>query len=91
MKQVLKVFHDIFAEPEGLPPSRGLDHVIPLVNGSSLINPRPYSYPYFQKKEIEHDVKQKLDVSIIQPRSSPFASPVLLVIKNDGTWRICGL
>lgn len=37
------------------------------------------------KKQVAKVVKQ----GIIQPSASPFASPVLLVQKKDGTWHFC--
>ncbi|KAE8676919.1 hypothetical protein F3Y22_tig00111569pilonHSYRG00069 [Hibiscus syriacus] len=46
-------------------------------------------YAYFQKSEIENQVQDMLSAGLIQPSTSPFSSPVLLVKKKDGTWRFC--
>ncbi|KAL0449639.1 UNVERIFIED_CONTAM: hypothetical protein Slati_1520300 [Sesamum latifolium] len=48
----------------------------------------PYRYNYVQKGEIEVIVKGMLDARIVRRSQSPFGSPVLLVKKNDGTWRM---
>ena len=65
------------------------DHRIPLKAEAQPVNIRPYRYPFRQKDIIEQLVQEMLDSSIIQPSSSPFASPVGLVSKKDGTWRLC--
>jgi hypothetical protein len=50
---------------------------------------RPYRYSKEQKEEIEKIIDEMLVTSIINPSSSPFASPALLVKKKDGSWRLC--
>ena len=53
------------------------------------MNVRSYRYPPKQKTEIERLIKDMLQKSIIQPSHSPFASPILLVKKKDGSRRFC--
>ena len=73
----------------GLPPNRGHEHQIQLKEGAQAIVQRPYMYPFYQKNEIEKIVKELLSVGSIRHSCNPFASPVLLVRKADGSWRIC--
>lgn len=86
---LLTEFPTVFTAPSTLPPVRSCDHVIPLVSGASLVNICAYLYPPTLKDEIERQVRDMLDKGFIQPSSSPFSSPMLLVRKKDGSWRFC--
>jgi hypothetical protein len=65
------------------------DHKIPLIQGSSPVNVRPYRYPHYQKNEIEKIVVRLLNTGVIRASTSPYSSLVLLVKKHDGSWRLC--
>ena len=86
MQALLEEYSDVFAASTSLPPVREIDHKIPLKDGTEAINVRPYRYAYFQKTEIENQVRDMLNAGLIRPSTSPFSSPVLLVKKKDGTW-----
>jgi hypothetical protein len=80
----------VFSTPQGLPPSRSVhDHSIPLVPGSLPPNIRPYRHPFAQNNEIEKMVQELLIVGVIRPSTSPYSSPVIMVLKKEGSWRMC--
>ena len=78
----LKGYKDCFSTelPDELPPMRGDDdHRIDLIPGSSTPNRAPYLVSYAQQEEILTEVNELLEKGMIDPSSSPFCSPVLLV------------
>ena len=89
IEDLLTGFSSVFAIPSGLPPLRGHKHRILLKEVTQAIIERPYRYPYYQKSKIEKIVHELLEVGSIRASQSPFSSPMLLVRKADGNWRIC--
>ncbi|MCO5599007.1 hypothetical protein L7F22_053106 [Adiantum nelumboides] len=92
LSNFLDQFQDVFIDdiPKELPPKRGDDdHMIELIPGSSPPNKPPYKVSQAQQEEIMRQVNELVDKEMARPSSSPFFSPVLLVQKKDGTYRMC--
>jgi hypothetical protein len=90
IKEILDKHHKVFGLiPLGMPLDRGFDHIIELEEGSKTVITTPYRHPKKYKDEIEKAIKELLDMAHIRPRTSPFASSVVLVKKKDGTMRMC--
>ena len=49
----------------------------------------PYWLPHVHQDLIEKEIKEMLDAGVIEPSSSEWASPIVLVDKKDGTLRSC--
>lgn len=89
LDQLLEEFGKVFEVPIGLPPLRNHEHQIILNEGTHPISERLYRYPFYQKFEIEKIVQDLLEAGSIRTSQSLFSSPVLLVRKADGSWRMC--
>ncbi|PHU24011.1 Diacylglycerol kinase 1 [Capsicum chinense] len=92
VSRLLQDFNDIFPEdiPKGLLPLRGIEHQIDFVPGSQLPNRSAYRSNPDETRELQRQVEELLDKGFVKESMSPCSVPVLLVPKNDGTWRMCG-
>ncbi|GKC60648.1 hypothetical protein Tco_1088246, partial [Tanacetum coccineum] len=86
---VLKVYKSVFEVPKDFPPKRSHDHTIPLIPNTLPISIRPYRHPPSQKDAVELMVKELLESGVIRNSQSPFSSPIIMVKKKDGSWRMC--
>jgi len=87
LQTILSKHQLVFSTPQELPPSCGVhDHSIPLVPGSLPPNIRLYHHPFSQKNEIEKMVQELLNASIIHPSTSPYSSPMVMVLNKEGSW-----
>lgn len=56
---------------------------------SAPIKQQPYRTPIVQRDRIARLIKEMQQQGIVKPSSSPWASPVVLVPKKDGSTRFC--
>jgi hypothetical protein len=86
LQAILSRYQLVFSTPQGLPLSCGVhDHSIPLVPRILPPNIRLYHHPFSQKNEIEKMVQELLNAGVIRPRTSLYSSPVIMVLKKEGS------
>ena len=82
-------YSDIFAQsPDDFGRTGKIQHRVD-TGDSQPIRQQTRRMPTFQKDEARKLVKEMLDKDVIQPSESPWASPVVLVRKKDGSTRFC--
>ena len=59
------------------------------VTSTSPVRSGPYNVPHARKNVIREEVSKMLNLGVITPSKSPYASPVVLVNKPDGSNRFC--
>ena len=81
-------YNTVFAEPSGLPPDRGIEHVIPLLPDSQPPFQRMYRLSPSELQEVRRNVTELLRKDLIEPSVSSFGAPILFVEKKDKTLRM---
>jgi len=62
---------------------------IRLIDEHKPVQRRPYRLSAEEKRLVTEKIQQMIETNVIRPRSSPFASHMLLVKKKDGSDRLC--
>ena len=86
---LLEEFSDVVAcEGYDLGQTHVVQHEIPLLQDAP-IKQRFYRCADKLKDELDKQIKDMRETGVIRPSTSPWASPVLLVKKKNGTYRMC--
>ena len=92
IEEILDLFReykDVFAlTDDELGECTAVMHTIPL-SDETPIKMRPYRIPKALEKECQDEILKMLRLGVIEPSSSPFTSPVVMVPKKDGSIRFC--
>ena len=87
---LISKFPSVFPSTLAIQPLRDdMPQVIPTPPSTKPPNMPTYRYSPIQLQEIEAQVRDLIAQGLIQPSTSPYGAPVLLVKKKDGTMRMC--
>ena len=87
LQRLINEYRDVFA-PQELGRTNLVQHHIN-TGDHPPIRQRAYRVPEAQKRRIEQCIDEMLEQDIIQPSTSPWSSPVVLVRKPGGSDRFC--
>ncbi len=89
LTKLLVKFKDVFATPDD---SLGcIPDVVHRVNteGQPPVRSKPYRTAFCYRDEVRSQIKKMLELGVIRPSHSPYASPIVLVPKKSGEIRFC--
>ena len=82
---ILQIFQSLFTDAPGT--TSLAQHHIKLTSDQP-VRSRPYPVPYSLRESLK-DITDMMKMGIIRESSSPYASPVVVVKKNDNINRVC--
>lgn len=89
LKHFVLQYSDIFVGSDGnLVPTDLTAHKID-TGGAKPIKLPPRRLPISQRDVAEREIESMLQKGVIEPSNSPWASPIVLVKKKDGSTRFC--
>ena len=90
LEQLLIEYQDQFSkDSHDLGRCTLLEHHINIVPGTRPIKQQPYRLPLAKRREAEAEIAAMAERDIIEPSTSPWSSPAIIVPKKNGGIRFC--
>ena len=86
VKELLEEFQDVLTDIPG--ETNLIEHRINLTS-EQPVRTKQYPLPFAMTETVKEETKKMLDMGIVEPSTSPYLSPVVLVKKSDQTVRFC--
>ena len=86
LKDLVRRYPDVFTDMPG--ETDVIQHQIRLTDDTP-IRCKPYPLPYAMREELRNEVDTMLEMEVVRPSTSQYASPIVMVKKKDGSNRVC--
>ena len=87
--QFLATHHHLFSLDDGERGETDLTQMYINTGDSLPVGQPPRRIPFALRQEVAHQLQKMQTEGVIEPSTSPWSSPVVLVKKRDGTHRFC--
>ncbi len=90
LNALIRAYKDVFSSKETpVNVAHGAPQATINTGDAPPIRQNPYRLPFAKRQQVEESIAEMLRDGIIRPSTSPWASPITLVPKKDGSTRIC--
>ena len=86
LKDLTRRYPDVFTDMPG--ETDAIQHRVKLTYDTP-IRCKPYPLPYAMREELRNEVDSMLEMGVVRPSTSPYASSIIMVKKKDGSNRVC--
>lgn len=86
LKNLIRKYQEIFEKKPGV--LARFEYELRMVDNEAIVT-KPYPIPMKYREKVRDEVKRMMEHGIIRRSRSPYINPVVIVIKKDGSVRIC--
>jgi hypothetical protein len=86
---IVEEYRDIFVSPTEVSTHCQVKHLIDMTLDAPLPNGPFYQRSLMENDKIRHQIQELLQKGNIRSNSYPCGSPIVLVQKKEGAWRLC--